>query len=55
MNNKQFFKGIGLGMVTGAAIGMALAPRPKSMKSAAGKAIKAVGDVVENIAENIGK
>lgn len=44
-----FAKGVTIGIVTGAALGMALAPKGKNSKSAAGKVLKAAGEVVENI------
>lgn len=47
MVNKRFIQGVGIGLAAGAAIGMMMPPRKK--KSVAGKAIKAVGEVVENM------
>lgn len=47
MVNKRFILGMGIGLVAGAAIGM-MTPQKKK-KSVAGKAIKAVGEVVENM------
>lgn len=55
MTKHQFISGIGLGMVAGAALGMAMSTTKKrEIKRAADKAIKAVGEVVENISENMG-
>ena len=54
MEQHHFLKGMGLGMAAGAALAMAVAPRKKSnLKKAAGRAIKTVGEVVENISEAI--
>ncbi len=47
---KNLLPALGLGMVAGATLTMMLKPK-KPAKHAAGKAIKAVGEVVENISE----
>jgi len=54
MENTQFMRGIGVGVAVGAALAVAMRPRHKSVKSTAGKAIKAVGEVVENISDAMG-
>ncbi|MEF9971410.1 MAG: hypothetical protein RSD32_05105 [Oscillospiraceae bacterium] len=52
MNNMNFAKGMGLGMVIGSAIGMAVHTPKKTKKSGmASKALKAMGDIVENIGD----
>ena len=53
MNNMSFFKGIGLGVMVGSVVGMITAPK-KQKASRIGKAIRSVGDAVENIAGGIG-
>jgi len=55
MKTASFFKGVGVGMALGAAAGMLATPqsRKKIMKSKAGKAIHAIGDIVENISDMI--
>ncbi len=52
MNKMTFVKGMSLGIVVGSAVGMVLAPKKK--KSAVGKALRAMGDVVEGITDTIG-
>ena len=52
MNRMTFAKGIGLGLVVGSAIGMAVMPRRK--KSAMGKALKAMGHLVDDVAGSLG-
>lgn len=52
MNKMTFVKGMGLGIVVGSAVGMVLVPKKK--KSAVGKALRAMGDVVEGITDTIG-
>ena len=54
MSNMDFIKGLGAGMVAGATIGMAIAPKRKNVKCLAGKALKTVGTIVENISDAIG-
>lgn len=51
----SFAKGMGLGMAAGAALGAAMAPkRKRNMKKAAGKAMKTVGQVMEDLSDNMG-
>jgi gas vesicle protein len=52
MNNMSFFKGMGLGVVVGSMVGMAAMPHKK--KFSMGKALKSMGDVVENVTNAIG-
>ena len=54
MQNAQFMKGMGVGAAVGAALAVAVRPHHKSVKSSAGKAIKAVGEVVETISDAMG-
>lgn len=49
MKNKELMRGIGIGIMAGTTIGMALSPRHRKSNSTAGRAIRAVGDVVENL------
>ncbi len=53
MNNANFVKGMGVGLVVGSAIGMVVAPR-KNEKTTVGRALKAMGTVVDSIADSIG-
>lgn len=55
MKEHEFARGISLGVLVGAALGAAVAPRKKtSMRKAAGKAMKTVGQVMENISNDMG-
>lgn len=56
MDQTKFLRGMGLGLAVGAATAaaMAMKPRKKTMKSSAEKALKAVGDAVENLSEHMG-
>lgn len=49
MTNTGFIKGMSIGVVTGAAVGMVLAPRGRNSKKTAGKALRAAGEVLDNI------
>ncbi len=56
MNGMNFAKGMGVGLVMGSAIGMAVsAPAKKNQKkNMVSKALKTMGDIVENIGDSIG-
>ena len=47
-NNMNFLRGMGIGFVVGSAIGVSVAPQRKS-KNAVGKALRTVGEVIENL------
>lgn len=51
MNAKNFAKGVGIGMVVGSAIGMTVSAVNKkgSRQHKVGRALKTVGDIMENI------
>ena len=55
MNNMDFAKGMGIGVVAGATLGMVVAPKKKGGRSLAGKALKVAGEIVENITDAMGK
>jgi gas vesicle protein len=52
MNNMSFVKGIGLGLIVGSVVGMVVMPKRK--RTSVGKALRSMGDVVENVAGTIG-
>ena len=54
MNKMDFIKGIGIGAAAGTAMGILLAPKKKNRKNMAGKALKAAGDIVENLTGAMG-
>ena len=49
INNGTFIKGLGVGMVVGSAISMAVKGGRNENKNAWGKALKSMGEVVENV------
>lgn len=56
MNTMNFAKGVGVGIVVGSAIGMAVAsPQKKNgKKHVVSKALRTMSDIVENIGESMG-
>lgn len=52
MNKMSFLKGVGIGAAMGAAVSMLAAP--KHSKFRIGKALKSMGDVVDNVADTLG-
>ena len=52
MNKMSFFKGMGIGVVVGAAAGMIA--MPKKSKMTVGRALRSVGDVVDSVVSAIG-
>lgn len=55
MNEHKFAKGMGLGMLAGAAAGFVMAPKKKyNVKKAAGKAVKTVEEVMGNLSDDLG-
>ena len=49
MKAKDFFKGMGAGLVVGACVGLTVAPDHKSRKRQIGRAVKTVGQIIEDI------
>ena len=57
MNNMDFIKGIGIGVVAGATIGMAVSPmcgKKKRVKTICGRVLKTAGEIVENVSNTLG-
>lgn len=52
MENTAFWCGIGAGMVLGAAVGMAVSPRQRSMKTCVGRTMQHMGNAVDNAWED---
>lgn len=57
MNTMNFAKGVGVGLIVGSAVGVAVSqPKKKvlvSKKSVVARALRTVGDVVENIGDSL--
>ncbi|MEG0764437.1 MAG: hypothetical protein RR281_00805 [Pseudoflavonifractor sp.] len=55
MTSNQFIAGIGIGALAGTALGMALSTTKKrDIRRAADKAVRAVGEMMENLSETMG-
>jgi len=52
--NTELIKGIGIGMAAGAALGMIVVPKRRSKACAVGRALRAAGSIVDNIAGAVG-
>lgn len=52
MKQYGFFKGMGMGLVVGTSLGMAVSPRRRS-KNAVSKALRVAGDLAENLGDAI--
>ena len=52
MKNTALWCGIGAGVVLGAAVGMAVSPRQKSMKTCVGRTMQHMGNAVDNAWED---
>ncbi|MDR0838506.1 MAG: hypothetical protein LBN99_02555 [Oscillospiraceae bacterium] len=48
-HNNGMMKGIAIGVVAGAALGMVAAPKTRDAKRAAGKFLRAAGEVIEDV------
>ena len=51
MNYMDFAKGVGIGMVTGAAVGIAMMPKKKNARTTAGKLVKTAGRILADVQE----
>jgi len=54
MKNMNFIKGMGAGMMVGAALGMMLSPDMKSSRRKLSRMFRAAGDVIEDLSGAIG-
>ncbi len=55
MKTMDFLKGMGAGMMVGAALGMVIAPDKRSGKKRLSKIFRAAGDVIEDLGGAIGR
>ena len=53
-HSTDFIKGMGIGLVTGLSVGMATAPK-KNRTNMIGKALRAAGEVADNISNVISR
>ena len=55
MAHNHFMRGVGLGMLAGAVVGMMVSPGKKELKRTANKAVQAVGTAADSISEAINR
>lgn len=53
MSSTNFLKGVTLGLVVGSAVGAAMAPNKRHGRHMVGKALKTMGEVIENITDAV--
>lgn len=53
MSEHPFLKGVGMGMIAGAAVGAAMMKNEKSIKRTAQQTVKSVGKLAEDAADNL--
>ena len=54
MNKKNFYVGMGMGLMVGSALSMLMRPKKSGMKSALGRTLRTVGDIADTISETMG-
>lgn len=56
MNYGDFLRGMGAGLIVGAAVGLAMKPKKKPMKQKGPlcKILKAMGDAIESVSNTMG-
>lgn len=53
MERSRFMRGVGLGMLAGAVVGMMVSPGKNELKQTANKAVQAVSNAADNISNAI--
>lgn len=53
MERSRFMRGVGLGMLAGAVVGMMVSPGKNEIKQTANKAVQAVSNAADNISNAI--
>lgn len=53
MERSRFLRGVGLGMLAGAVVGIMVSPGKNEIKRTANKAVQAVGNAADTISEAI--
>lgn len=54
MSTMDFVRGVGVGIVAGGAIGMCMRNDKRRSRKIRGKAVKIIGDVMENVSDVFG-
>ena len=54
MNKRNFYVGMGMGLVVGSAAMFAMRPKKSSVKTVMGKTLKTMGEVADSVTELMG-
>ena len=54
MNKKNFYVGMGMGIVAAGTVAMVMRPKKQSTKSTVGKALKTMSEVADSISDVMG-
>ena len=54
MNKRNFYVGMGMGLIVGSAAMIAMRRKKHPMKSAVGRTLKAVGDIADSVCDSMG-
>ena len=54
INNLNFLKGMGVGLVAGGVISMVATPKKSHSKNVVGKCLKGMGEIIENVSDAMG-
>lgn len=54
MNKRNFYVGMGMGLIAGCIASMAMKPKKRCVKSMVGKTLKTMGEVADSISEAMG-
>ena len=54
MNRKNFYMGMGMGLIVGGCAAYAMRPRKHGVKSVVGRTLKTMGEVADSISDAMG-
>ncbi len=54
MNKKNFYVGMGMGLIVGGCAAYAMRPKKRCVKSVVGKTLKTMGEVADSISDAMG-
>ena len=54
MNKRNFYVGMGMGLMVGSAVVLAMRPKKNGVKTVVGKTLKTMGEVADSVSELLG-
>ena len=54
MNKRNFYVGMGMGLMGGSAVAFAMRPKKNGVKTVVGKTLKTMGEVADSVSELMG-